>query len=120
MTFSEVLTDATRNVEGVLAVALVGLDGIGVETVLAEGVEGINAEEVEVELAGLVGSINKTLSTLAGGKTKEFLLEADNSAYLLSLVDPNYFVAFVLEAGANLGRARFEARRTSQRLRDSF
>jgi predicted regulator of Ras-like GTPase activity (Roadblock/LC7/MglB family) len=120
MTFGEVLQDATHNVEGLVAAALVGLDGIGVETVLAEGVEGVNAEELEVELATLVSGVNRTLKNLSAGKAKEVIVEGDNLSYFISMVDGNYFVAYVLQGNANLGRARFEVRRATQRIRENF
>ncbi len=120
MTFGEVLEDTARSVEGLVAVGLVGLDGIGVEMLLADGVEGVDHEEVEVELAGMVSSLNRSLNAMSAGKTRELILEADNLCYLLSMVDPNYFLAFIMSAGTNLGRARFEMRRTAQRIRETF
>lgn len=119
MTFGEVLTEAINSVDGIIAACLVGLDGIGVEMVLQEGVEGFDREEVEVELSGMVSSINRSLNTLTAGRFKELMLETSNLSYLITLLDSDYFLAFILSAEANLGRARYELRRTSQRLRET-
>jgi predicted regulator of Ras-like GTPase activity (Roadblock/LC7/MglB family) len=120
MTFSDVLAEAAKNVEGIIAAGLVGLDGLAVETVLAEGVEGIDQEEVVVELAGLMSSVNRTLSVLKAGKARDLMLDAENMSYLISMIDSGYFLVYILAAGANLGRARFEIRRGAQRLSDTF
>ncbi len=120
MSFSDVLKETAQGVEGLIAVGLVGLDGIGVETVLAEGVEGVDPEQVEVELAGLIGSVNRSLKALSAGKAKELILDTDTVSYLVSMVDNNYFLAFVMSAGGNLGRTRFELRRAAQSLQETF
>ncbi|NWJ47487.1 MAG: hypothetical protein HXX08_16630 [Chloroflexi bacterium] len=120
MTFQEILAEAIQNVDGIIAASLVGLDGIGVDTILAEGVEGIDSVEVEVEIAGLVSNINRTLGVLKAGKAREIILSADNLSYLISSVDADHLLVFVLTTGGNLGRARLEVRRATQRLNENF
>jgi predicted regulator of Ras-like GTPase activity (Roadblock/LC7/MglB family) len=119
MTFTEILTEATRNVEGIVAAGLVGVDGIGVETVSANG-DLIDVESIEIELAGLVGNVNRAASALSAGAIRDVIVEAENQSYLISLIDKNYFLVLTLGPGANLGRARFEVKRVGQRLRDSI
>lgn len=119
MTFSEILAGAANSVEGALAVGLVGVDGIGVETVVTDGAE-LDAEALEVELAGLVGTVNRTSQSLSSGQIKDLFIEAENCSYLITLLDKDYFLMVLLGPQANLGRARFEVKRVSQRLRDSL
>lgn len=117
MTFSEILSDAAGNVEGAMAVGLVGVDGIGVETIVTNGYE-INTEETEVELAGLVSSVNRSAKALSSGAIKDLIVEGEERSYLITLLDKNYFLAVMLGPQANLGRARFEVKRVAQRLRE--
>ena len=119
MTFTEILTDAANNVEGALAVGLIGVDGIGVETVVTNGHE-LDIEATEVEMAGLVGSVNRIAQTLEAGAIKDLIVEAEKQSYLITLLDQDYFLVVTLGPQANLGRARFEVKRISQRLRDSL
>lgn len=119
MTFTDILTEATRNVEGIVAAGLVGVDGIGVETVSANGDE-FDVEAAEVELAGLVGNVNRAASALSAGAIKDVIVEAENQSYLISLIDKDYFLVLTLGPGANLGRARFEVKRVTQKLRDNI
>ena len=119
MTFTDILTEATRNVEGIVAAGLVGVDGIGVETVSANGDE-FDAEATEVELAGLVGNVNRAAKALSAGSIRDLIVEAEKQSYLISLIDQDYFLVITLGPGANLGRARFEVKRIAQRLRENL
>lgn len=118
MSFTDILSEATRSVEGAVAVGLVGLDGLGVETVTSDSHD-FDKEMAEVELAGLLGNINRTAKNLAAGKVKDIFLEADQQSYLLSPVDADYFLLVALEPGANLGRARYEVKKVVQKLQDN-
>ena len=119
MTFTEILTDAANSVEGAMAVGLVGVDGIGVETVSTNGHDG-DAEATEVEMAGLVSNVIRMSQTLNAGTVKDMYVEAENHSYLITLIDHDYFLVLTLGPKANLGRARFEVKRISQRLRDNL
>jgi predicted regulator of Ras-like GTPase activity (Roadblock/LC7/MglB family) len=119
MTFTEILTDAANQIEGAQVVALAGIDGLGVETVVKDGGE-YDTEAVEVEIAGLVSNVSRTAQALSSGNIKEFYVEAESQSYLVHLLDDSYFLAIILGGQANLGRARFEARRASQKLKDNL
>jgi predicted regulator of Ras-like GTPase activity (Roadblock/LC7/MglB family) len=119
MTFSEILTDAANSVEGAMAVGLVGVDGIGVETVVANGHE-IDTEATEVELAGLVGNVHRAAQALEAGNIKDLIVEGEKRSYLITPLDQSYFLAVILGTHANLGRARFEVKRVAQRLKEQL
>lgn len=119
MTFTEILTDAANQIEGAQVVLLAGVDGLGVETVVKDGGE-YDTEAVEVEIAGLVSNLSRTAQALSSGQVREFYVEAERQTFLVSLLDDNYFLAIILGSQANLGRARFEARRVSQKLRENL
>ena len=119
MTFTEILTDAANQIEGALVVGLAGLDGLGVETVVNNG-NNFDTEAVEVEIAGLVSNISRTAEALSSGSVKEFYLATENQSYLVHILDQDYFLVVILGGQANLGRARFEARRVSQKLRETL
>lgn len=119
MTFTEILTDAANQIEGALVVGLAGIDGLGVETVVKEETN-LDTEAVDVEIAGLVSQFSRTAEMLGSGAVKEFYLETENQNFLVHVLDQNYFLVVVLGGKANLGRARFEARRVSQKLRENL
>jgi predicted regulator of Ras-like GTPase activity (Roadblock/LC7/MglB family) len=121
MTFNEILSEALSNVEGIAAVSLTGMDGIGVETLIADpGDEGFESEVVEVEIAGLMVTAAKTLKALGGGAVKELIVEGEKRSYFASRLEHDYMLILVLAAGGNLGRARLEGRKVAQKLRDNM
>ena len=121
MTFNEILSEALSSVEGISAISLTGMDGIGVETLTADtGDEGFDREAVEVELAGLMVTAAKTLKTLGGGAVKELIVEGESRSYFASRLEHDYMLVVVLASGGNLGRARLEGRKIAQKLRDNL
>ncbi len=119
MTFSDILTGAFSNVEGVKAVGLIGVDGLGVETLIADDLE-MDSAAIEIELASLVNSVNCSCTALAAGSIKEMYIEAEKSSYFISLLNTDYFLAIILGDQANLGKARFEVKRIRQLLQKNM
>lgn len=114
--FKEVLSGIKDRVEGALAVSLIGLDGIAVET--------INDNQVPLdvfgaEFGGFVKSVrpNAELNT---GEVLQFALVTEKYITFLSAVTTEYFVLLVMRPDGNYGRARFELARAKHLLRDEL
>ncbi len=114
--FREVLAGIKDRVEGTLAVSLIGLDGIAVET--------INDEQVPLdvfgaEFGGFVKSVrpNAELNT---GEVLQFALVTEKYITFLSAVTSEYFVLLVMRPDGNYGRARFELAKAKHLLRDEL
>lgn len=114
--FKEVLAGIKDRVEGALAVSLIGLDGIAVET--------INDHQVPLdvfgaEFGGFVKSVrpNTELNT---GEVLQFALVTEKYITFLSAVTTEYFVLLVMRPDGNYGRARFELARAKHLLRDEL
>lgn len=103
--FKEVLEGIHQRVEGSLAISLIGLDGIAIETIRNGSVpiEGLGAE-----FGGFVKSIRVSNTDLNTGEVEEFSLVTDRYITFLTSVTSEYFLLLVLERGGNYGRARFE------------
>lgn len=114
--FREVLAGIRDRVEGALAVSLIGLDGIAVET--------INDKQVPLdvfgaEFGGFVKSVrpNAELNT---GEVLQFALVTEKYITFLSAVTSEYFVLLVMRPDGNYGRARFELAKAKHLLRDEL
>lgn len=116
MTFRGILTGIRDHVEGTLAVSLISLDGIAVETV---GDHGIPLEVFGAEFGGFIKSIrpNEELDT---GEVLQFALVTEKYITFLSEVTPEYFLLLVLSPDGNYGRARFELAKAKLLLRDDL
>jgi len=116
--FAESLSEARSRIEGVLAISLIGLDGIAVET--QKVMDDVPVESLAAELGSFVKSIRLTNTELHMGDVEQFSLVTDRYVTFLSEVTEEYFVLLVLERNGNYGRARFELSKLKYKLKDEL
>ena len=114
--FKDVLAGIKARVDGALAVSLIGLDGIAIES--------INDAQVPLdvfgaEFGGFIKSVrpNAELNT---GDVLQFALVTEKYITFLSAVTSEYFVLLVMRPDGNYGRARFELAKAKHLLRDEL
>ena len=114
--FKQILQDICNKVEGAVAVSLIGLDGIAIESINSNGVP---LDVLGAEFGGFIKSIrpNAELNT---GEVLQFALVAEKYITFLSAVTQEYFVLLVMRPDGNYGRARFELARAKHLLRDEL
>jgi predicted regulator of Ras-like GTPase activity (Roadblock/LC7/MglB family) len=112
--FKKILATILQQVDGAIAISLIGLDGIAVESVNPTGVA---LDSMGAELGGFVKSIRVSSSDLDSGDVQQLTVVTDRYAIFLSAVTHDYFVLLVIAATGNYGRARFELARARQPLR---
>ena len=115
--FREVLAGIRDRVEGTLAVSLMGLDGIAIESLRGSGVP---LDAMGAEFGGFVKSIRVSDTEFHTGDVQQLSLVTDRYVCFLSAVTPEYFVLLVLQPDGNYGRARFELARARYLLRDEL
>ena len=115
--FREVLRSLADRVEGTLAVSLIGLDGIAIETVSYDSVP---LEAMGAEFGGFIKSVRVTNTELDTGEILQFSLVTEKYIAFLSAVTSEYYVLLVLRPDGNYGRARFELARAKHLLRDEL
>jgi predicted regulator of Ras-like GTPase activity (Roadblock/LC7/MglB family) len=115
--FKEVLEGIRDRVEGALAVSLIGLDGIAIESINGDGVP---LDVMGAEFGGFIKSIRVSNTDLDTGEVEQFSLVTEKYITFLSAVTPEYFVLLVLRPDGNYGRARFELARAKHLLRDEL
>ncbi len=114
--FKQILQGICDRVEGAVAVSLIGLDGIAIESINTDGVP---LDVLGAEFGGFIKSIrpNAELNT---GEVLQFALVAERYITFLSAVTQEYFVLLVMRPEGNYGRARFELARAKHLLRDEL
>lgn len=115
--FREVLSGLRDRVHGALAVSLIGLDGIAVET-LGDGE--VPLDVLGAEFGGFVKSIRHANTELDTGEVRQFALVTEKYITFLSEVTPEYYILLVLRPDGNYGRARFELSKAKHALRDEL
>ena len=117
MSFRHALEGIRDRVEGTLAVSLIGLDGIAVQSVNGNGVP---LDVLGAEFGGFVRSIRLSNTELNTGDVLQFSVVTEKMTIFLSAVTSEYYVLLVLGPNGNYGRARFELTRARQSLRDEL
>ena len=115
--FRTVLQDIQRRVDGAIAVSLIGLDGIPIESVNKNGVP---LDVMGAEFGGFVKSIRLSNTELNTGDVLQFSIVTEKYTAFLSAVTTEYYVLLVMKPEGNYGRARFELARAKQLLRNEL
>ncbi len=115
--FRNVLGALTDSVEGALAVSLIGLDGIAIETINDHEVP---LDVLSAEFGSFIKSIRHANTELNMGEVLQFSLVTQRYVTFLSEVTPEYYILLVLRPDGNYGRARFELSKAKYLLRDEL
>lgn len=115
--FKDVLAGVRDRVDGAMAVSLIGLDGIAIETIKGGDVP---LEVLGAEFGGFIKSIRTANTELNTGDVLQFSLVTEKYITFLSEVTPEYYILLVLKPGGNYGRARFELSKAKHMLRDEL
>lgn len=115
--FRDVLAGIKATVDGTLAISLIGLDGIAVETINEKRVP---LDVLAAEFGGFIRSIRLSNTELNTGEVLQFSLTTEKYITFLSAVTPEYFIILVMKPDGNYGRARFELARARVALRDEL
>ncbi len=115
--FRDVLSGIRDRVDGTLAVSLIGLDGIAVDSINDGGVP---IDVLGAEFGGFIKSIKVSNTELNTGDVHQFSLVTEKYITFLSAITPEYFILLVLRPGGNYGRARFELAKARLSLRDEL
>jgi predicted regulator of Ras-like GTPase activity (Roadblock/LC7/MglB family) len=115
--FKEVLTGLRDRIEGTLAVSLIGLDGIAIDTI---GGGDVPLDVLGAEFGSFIKSIRHANTELDTGDVVQFSLVTEKYVTFLSAVTPEYYILLVLRPDGNYGRARFELSKAKHLLRDEL
>jgi predicted regulator of Ras-like GTPase activity (Roadblock/LC7/MglB family) len=115
--FKKVLSSLRDRIEGTLAVSLIGLDGIAVETLNQHDVP---LDVIGAEFGGFIKSIRHANTELNTGEVLQFSLVTERYITFLSEVTPDYYILLVMQPDGNYGRARFELSKAKYLLRDEL
>lgn len=111
------LAGIRERVDGTLAVSLIGLDGIAIESMNDQSVP---LDVLGAEFGGFIRSIRLSNTELNTGEVLQFSLVTEKYVTFLSAVTPEYFILLVMRPDGNYGRARFELARAKHELRDEL
>jgi predicted regulator of Ras-like GTPase activity (Roadblock/LC7/MglB family) len=114
--FHEELASLTAAVEGSMGAALVGLDGIPIES-LSQGLDSVDAG---AEYAAILGDAQKASQDLNLGQIRGLSIFTDRMGLLFSLLKSEYFLMLAVENVGNWGKARHRLSSHSRKLEEEM
>jgi predicted regulator of Ras-like GTPase activity (Roadblock/LC7/MglB family) len=112
--FRDTLRGIAERVEGTRAVAIVGLDGISVETY---GVaQALSIEMVAAELMAFLKSAQDPRAEMFSGQIREMTIGGEDSRIVLSRISRRYYLLLLLGGEGILGQGRYELARAAAAL----
>lgn len=115
MSFLEILKEMVDSVEGGVAATVMGMDGLAVQQYISVGE--YDVETVGVEYGKVIDEIKSASTLLNLGEIEEIMVTTKGKDVLLRMLAPEYYIAFVVNHDANLGKARYLLRRASIKAR---
>jgi predicted regulator of Ras-like GTPase activity (Roadblock/LC7/MglB family) len=115
--FHDVLAGIRDRIEGTMAVSLIALDGIAIESINTDSVP---LDIIGAEFGGFIKSVRLSNTDLNTGDVLQFSLFTEKYTTLLSAVTPEYFLLLVMRPDGNYGRARYELTKAKHALRDEL
>lgn len=115
--FHDVLQSLRDRIDGTLAITLISLDGIPIESIKADSVP---LDVMGAEFGGFIKSVRLSNTDLNTGDVLQFSLFTEKYIILLSAVTPEYFLLLVMRPDGNYGRARHELAKAKYALRDEL
>jgi predicted regulator of Ras-like GTPase activity (Roadblock/LC7/MglB family) len=106
-----------QRVEGTLAISLMGLDGIAIDSV-SNGE--LQLEAIGAELGGFLKGVRMSNTELNTGEVEQFSLMTEKYVTIISAVTSEYYILMILSRDGNYGRARYELKRAKFLLEDEL
>lgn len=114
----EILAGLTDQVDGAVAAAVGGMDGLVVEQA------GGAREELDAfvaELTNVLTASNAALGRrLDGGALQELILSAERTIAYVRVLNRDLYCVLVLEAGGNIGKARLYSGYAGKRILEAL
>jgi predicted regulator of Ras-like GTPase activity (Roadblock/LC7/MglB family) len=117
MGFREHLQEIVRGVEGAIACSLMGVDGIEVDTLVAESGDDFDVKSLLVEYSSVLRSARDAAELHQAGGVSEFSVNTDKLITVARLVSPEYFMVVALKPEGNYGKARYLLRISAPRVK---
>ncbi|HXG92136.1 MAG TPA: hypothetical protein VNN73_07155 [Blastocatellia bacterium] len=120
MSFTDTLTNITYRIEGCAAAVILGIDGIPIERQIRDIHSPFDLDLIVTEFTTLVRRSMRTAQDTELGEMREMVFVTDMMTFLLRPITSEYFLLLALNAGGNVGRARYELRKAQLSMEAEF
>jgi predicted regulator of Ras-like GTPase activity (Roadblock/LC7/MglB family) len=119
MAFKAILKEIVEDSCGGLGGVIMGYDGIAIDEYLDDA-GGVDVPMLAVEYASVLKEIKRTIGVLQTGELEEVSIISEKCSIIVRGISDDFFVAVVLGADGNFGKARYLLRRVAPKLREAL
>jgi predicted regulator of Ras-like GTPase activity (Roadblock/LC7/MglB family) len=107
--FSTHLQSISTAVDGVIAVTLMGNDGIPVEAYEPATNSGgeLDVSSLLIEYSSLIAQVQRSAQMFAAGGLEELSIASERLTTIIRPVTSEYFLALAMRANSNVGKGRY-------------
>lgn len=116
--FDQQFTELLDTLPGLRAVAVVGDDGIEIESEVREGE--VPHEVLSAEMNGILKTMQRLRSELALGRLSEFVVRTESQNIILFSLSEGLFILLVTDPSEATGKTRYEVQRIAHRFQDAL
>jgi predicted regulator of Ras-like GTPase activity (Roadblock/LC7/MglB family) len=119
MVFKDIMKTLVDQTGGALGGVIMGYDGIAIEEYLGD-TGGLDVQTLAIEYASVLKEIKRTVGVLKTGELEEVSIISEQCSVIVRGVSDDFFVALVLAADGNFGKARYLLKREAPKLREAL
>jgi predicted regulator of Ras-like GTPase activity (Roadblock/LC7/MglB family) len=116
--FEQQFTRLLESLPDLRAVAVVGDDGIEIESTVRE--DEVPHEVLSAEMNGILKTLQRLRSELALGPLNEFIVRTESQNVILFALSEGLFILLVTTPSEATGKTRFEVQRIAHQFQDAL
>jgi predicted regulator of Ras-like GTPase activity (Roadblock/LC7/MglB family) len=112
--FKEAIRDVVEGTDGAIAGVLMDLEGIAVDSYVAN--DAFDIQAVGAEFSVILKAIQQATESLEAGSAREIAIQSEKVTTLIRILNREYFLAVTLLPDGNFGKGRFLMRTAAPKL----
>lgn len=106
MSLRDLLNATVQSVDGALAAAIMGYDGIPIDEVTVEQSE-FDMQLLSVEYATLLKEIKRAVEIIKMGDLEEVTISTTRTCVVVRVLNDDLFAALIMKRDGNIGKGRY-------------
>src|SRR5665647_1711311 len=106
MSLRDLLNATVQSVDGALAAAIMGYDGIPIDEVTVEQSE-FDMQLLSVEYATLLKEIKRAVEIIKMGDLEEVTISTTRTCVVVRVLNDDLFAALIMNRDGNIGKGRY-------------
>jgi len=115
MSLREILNTTVQSVDGALATAIMGYDGIPIDEVTIEQSE-FDMQLLSVEYATLLKEIKRAVEIIKMGNLEEVSISTTRTCVVVRVLNDDFFAVLIMNRDANIAKGRYLLKITSSEV----